>query len=463
MAAGWRTLNTDGDLPRHLLMGRVILQTHSIPHEELFSYVYAGRAYVAHEWLADVIYYASYSLLGLKGVVLLTAILIATTFFVLYRALAADYQERLVILVLVLWGAANTFQHWIARPHLFSMFFLALWLVGVDRISRGKFGKFWVLPLLMVLWANIHAEFVAGFLVLLAYIAGWFWDWLFRRQEADWKVLKVLALTLLLCAGASLLNPFGVEAWRTILSYLGNNQLMSTISETRPPDFTNPSFLVEFTLIIASIVLLGLKGRRLPGGQAFLLAGFTALALMAGRNIHLYGVVAPFVLAAPAVEVTDCALLRRVGAAMTGIESQLKGFLWPVATVLVFLALVLTGRIGNDYVLDPKLFPVQAVQWLDANPQPGHMFNDFAWGGYLVWNLWPAQKDFIDSQSDLTGEATRQYGTVENLSNGWQAVLDEYDVKWVIMPPDSGLIRALIQDGWKVLYRDTTAIIVRRE
>src|SRR5512141_1329962 len=123
MAAGWRTLNTDGDLPRHLLMGRVILESHSIPSQELFSYVYEGRPYVAHEWLADVIYYSFYSLLGLKGVVLLTAILIATTFFVLYRALSAETEDRLVMVVLVLWGAANTFQHWIARPHLFSMLF----------------------------------------------------------------------------------------------------------------------------------------------------------------------------------------------------------------------------------------------------------------------------------------------------------------------------------------------------
>jgi hypothetical protein len=55
MAAGWRTLNTDGDLPRHLLMGRLILRARSVPHEELFSYVYVGCAYVAHEWLGDVL------------------------------------------------------------------------------------------------------------------------------------------------------------------------------------------------------------------------------------------------------------------------------------------------------------------------------------------------------------------------------------------------------------------------
>ena len=82
LAAGWRTLNNDGDLPRHLLMGQVIVETRSIPRQEMFTYVYEGRPYVAHEWLADVIFYLSYKALGLKGVVLLTALLLASAFFI---------------------------------------------------------------------------------------------------------------------------------------------------------------------------------------------------------------------------------------------------------------------------------------------------------------------------------------------------------------------------------------------
>ena len=67
------------------------------------------------------------------------------------------------------------------------------------------------------------------------------------------------------------------------------------------------------------------------------------------------------------------------------------------------------------------------------------MFNNFIWGGYIVWRLWPDQKDFIDSQSDLTVKATRLYLTVDRLDAGWQGVLQQYDVKWVIMPTNSPL------------------------
>jgi hypothetical protein len=91
------------------------------------------------------------------------------------------------------------------------------------------------------------------------------------------------------------------------------------------------------------------------------------------------------------------------------------------------------------------------------------MFNDFIWGGYIDWRLWPKQKDFIDSQSDLTGEATRLYLTVANLGDGWQTVLKEYNVRWAILPASSALSQELIKDGWSILYKDSTAIILRQD
>lgn len=463
MAAGWRTLNTDGDLPRHLLMGQTILETHSIPQSEPFSYVYEGRAYVAHEWLADVIYFISYAALGLKGVVFLTALLISLAFLVLYLDLSRQYEDRLWMAFVILWGAANTFQHWIARPHLFTILFLAVWLVLIDGMARGNKMKFWLPPLVMLLWGNIHAEFVAGFLVMIAYMAGWVWDFLFDRQNADPKTIRSLSLVFVLSFLATLINPFGLRTWTTILSYAGNTYLMSTISETKAPNFSSPAFFIELSLIVASIAILALRRSRLPSGQAFLLTGFTVLAMTSGRNIHLYGVVAPFVLAGPLIEITATAFRGRITFAIFKAEKQLKGIVWPVATVLIFLAALAFGAIGKSYYLDPELFPVNAIHWLEENPQDGRMFNDFKWGGYIVWKLWPEQKDFIDSQTDQTGEATRLYKRVEHLEDGWQNVLETYDVQWAILPVDSILATELSRSDWKTLYQDDTAIILRKK
>ncbi len=462
LAAGWRTLNSDGDLPRHLLMGQVIVQTHSIPRTELFTYVSEGQPYVVNEWLADVIYYLSYEVLGLKGVVFLTAILFAFAFYVLYSALCSKFEERLLIFFLMLWGALNVYQHLIARPHLFSVLFLAIWLTLADRISRGQKMYLWILPILMIVWCNLHPEFISGFLVLIAYMAGWLWDYIFHRETADPIVIRNLIATFVLSLVASLINPFGLRAWGVTLSYVGNTSLMSVINDTRAPDFSSVAYLSEFLLILASILVLALKKGKLPTGEAFLIVGFTALAMTSGRNIHLYGIVAPFVLAGPFIEILDSGIQRKITDAVAKIERQLKGAIWPIATVIIFFALLVFGTIGKDYFIDPKLFPVNAVQWLKAHPQQGHMFNDYAWGGYIVWRLWPSQKDFIDGKSDLTGDATKLYGTIAMLEPGWQDALKQYGIQWVVVTPDSALSKELIKDGWQILYQDQVAIILHQ-
>ncbi len=463
MAAGWRTLNGDGDLPRHLLMGQVIVQGRSIPGVEMFSYYYQGQPYAPHEWLADVTYYLSYRLLGMGGVVLLTAILLASTFAVLYSALAREHGAHLAVIVLVGWGVVCSYWHWVARPHLFTMLFLVIWVILIDRLYRGEKVTWWLPPLLMLVWVNTHSEFIAGFIVIAAYMAGWLWDALVRRADADRGVILRLGLALGLSFVASLINPFGVQTWGMMVSYVGNQGLMSVVNDTKAPVFTDPQLRSEFLLILASILILALQRTGLRPGRAILLVGFTAMALTSGRNIHSYAIIAPFVLAGPAVEITTSAAQRRIAASVARVEQQLRGVAWPVATVLLCAGLLAAGTIGGSYFIDPSRFPVEATGWLQENPQSGHMFNEYTWGGYVVWQLWPAQTDFIDGKSDLTGQATRDYLTVENLGDGWQQILDRYAVQWAIIPNGSPLSLQLARDGWRVLYQDATAVILRRQ
>src|SRR5688572_26398883 len=155
LTLGSRMLNIDGDLPRHMLMGKVVLETGSAPRQEVFSYVYEGRPYTPHEWLAGVFYYLAYLLLGLNGVVLLAGILIASAFGFLYSEALSQKASYIPTFLLVLLGAMVTSIHWVARPHLFTMLFLALWVVWADKLYRGTPVKVWIFPAMMLLWANI--------------------------------------------------------------------------------------------------------------------------------------------------------------------------------------------------------------------------------------------------------------------------------------------------------------------
>jgi hypothetical protein len=88
------------------------------------------------------------------------------------------------------------------------------------------------------------------------------------------------------------------------------------------------------------------------------------------------------------------------------------------------------------------------------------MFNAFDWGGYILLHLWPDQKTFIESQTDVRGEATQKYETVITLQEGWQEIFEAYDIRWAILPPEWPLARELADWGWESVYQDQTAIIL---
>src|SRR5215213_10376252 len=305
LTLGPRMLNIDGDLPRHLLMGKFVLEKGAPPAQEIFSYVYENRPYVAQEWLAGVIFYTANLLVGLNGVVLLAGILIAGAFTVLYAEAVSQNKELALTLLLMILGALVTSIHWVTRPHLFTMLFLAIWLILTDRLYRGIRVRLWIFPTLMLFWANIHGEFIAGFLVLIAYIAGWFWTYLFARSTTALETGKNLGLVALISFAVCNISPAGFRTWSIVFGYITNRYLLSRIAETRPPDFTQTEYWPLLILLGISIYLLVTKRDKFSPPQFFLLAGFGIMSLLSARNAHLVGVVLPFVLTSALTGISD--------------------------------------------------------------------------------------------------------------------------------------------------------------
>jgi len=118
---------------------------------------------------------------------------------------------------------------------------------------------------------------------------------------------------------------------------------------------------------------------------------------------------------------------------------------------------------GNRFL--EGVFPVAAVNWMEDNPLEGKGFNHFPWGGYLLYRNWPEQLVFIDGQTDFYGEElTREYEQIITLREGWEKVLDFYDIQWALMPVESALVNALeSRPNWKIVYQDSTAVILISE
>lgn len=461
---GPKMLNQDGDLPRHLAVGRTIVEHAHIPINDVFSHSNTGKSFAPHEWLAGVSFYIIYRIAGLNGIILLAALLLATSFTLLYSNGVEKSNSYLFPFLLVTWGAAISSLHWITRPHLFSMFFLVIWLLLIEKLFQNKKYPVWLLPSIMLVWGNMHGEFIAGFLVLLAYLCGWAWDYYISKTSSNSQIGLRLSIATGLSFLASCINPVGIKTWTTVIGYLGNRYLISHTNETNPPDFSQSKFLVLLALIAFAIILLIIRKNRVETGHAFLLAGYTAMSLISARNVHLYGIVAPFVLSACFPILPSDFILSKIDNILRRVEVKLKGYTWPIATFFIFAVLLFFTPIGKINRFDPNFFPVDAAEWIELHPQQGNMFNAFDWGGYMIFRFWPKYRVFIDSQTDVYGEDfTRKYEAIISQNNDWKKYLDDYQISWVIIPSDWPLATYFSSTPpWHLVYSDNTASIFNK-
>jgi hypothetical protein len=470
---GPRLLNVDGDLGRHLTVGQYILQTGRISTADIFSHTMSGKDLTPHEWLSEVFFALAYRALGLDGVVLMSAIVLALTFWLTYRAAVRRSGLGLAALMLTLLAAAASSLHWLARPHLFTLLLVVAWTDGLEKLAHGERIAWWRQPLIMLAWANLHGAFVFGFVIWLAYAADWAWRaWRTPPGQERPQHGRQLALVVALSLAATLVNPVGLRLWATAAGYVGNTFLVGHTAEYLSPNFHDVSTWPFLLMILLSPWIMSAGRRPLEARSLLLLLGWTGLGLYSVRHVAVYAVIAAPILAealANALRGTVSGegwLMRESGLRM--MEARLRSGWWPGACVLAVgvlmaLGVRLTPIEGGDS-FSSRVFPVQAMDWAIANPPGDRVFNYFPWGGYLLFRGWPDVTVFIDGQTDFYGEAlTREYEAVITLADGWEQVLADHEVDWVIMPTDSRLVSALRQDaGWAEAYADETAVILRR-
>ena len=205
-ANGPRLLNFDGDLPRHLLVGKLIRETRSVPLTDTFSFRTIGFPSIPHEWLSQVIFSISNDLLGLNGVVILTALIVTASWLLVFREAARRTSHVFASFFVTALGIAASMIHVLPRPHLFTYLMVALWIVVLERIRSNTKNSWWWLPVLMVVWVNLHGMFVLGVILWSIYLAGSF----FENPSRDWFSLPVTRSMLfagLLSLVVTLLSP----------------------------------------------------------------------------------------------------------------------------------------------------------------------------------------------------------------------------------------------------------------
>lgn len=465
LLSGAQMLGIDSDLGRHLTLGNYILDHRVIPTSDLFSHTLTGASRPPYEWMTQVLLAIANRLLGLDGVILLTAALIAVTFSLLYDDSLRRSQSPLISLTVTLLAVAASSIHWLPRPHIITFLFIAIWLSKLEQLRRNEPVRPFIFPLLMLLWVNLHGGFIFGFLALTAYFAGWLWDKL-RSQTTNDMGRKYLLIGLT-SLGASVITP---DLWRNWEAVLNNRSafILSRTAETMPPNFADPSITPFIILLTLAVIFALLNRRNISAAHVFLLGGLGAMSLLMTRNIPLFAIAsAPILAEWISAKTNEFTSWKKIDARFTSSSTPSKSALFP--TIIIALAVVFISYRHSEgkeiHQFNPQVFPVHAADWLEENPLEGRMFNDFNWGGYLLYRLWPRELVFVDSQSDFYGESLmRDYETIMLAQNDWHSLLDQYQIEWALIPTNSPLADQLKNENdWTVVYEDPVAAIIQQK
>jgi hypothetical protein len=482
---GW--LLTDSDTGWHIRAGEWILQNRRVPATDLFSFTKAGQPWFAWEWLSDVLMAVIHRHFGLAGIVLVSLLGLGSTSVCVYRSTREESGHRAIAIVLTGLAMAASTIHWLARPHLVTPLFATVFCWALNRTERKRGpAVLLALPLLTILWVNLHGGFFVGIVLLITYGIGALGEELVHRASHNaWVRARKYVWAAAACAVASLVNPYGYHLHVHVARYLGASFYLQRISEFQSIDFHSLTAAYFETLLVLAMAAAAwhLGAGRLV--HVLLLLSWSHLGLFSARNIPIFAVVT-----APGIGLAMREWLEYAGShwplrwpgklsvSLAEVEAGLRVIAtspkrWRPHFVPCFGVLVLASLLahpGRMKILqaefDHDRFPVDAVTFLSEKESgsPIRLYSSWQWGGYLIYRLWPSLAVFDDGRTDFYGPAFVEEGLrVWDARPDWSNIFERYRVNGALLPVDSALATVLRERrDWKPVYQDRIAVLFER-
>lgn len=451
LAVAPRLLN-DPDTFWHVKLGKLMLASGDAPRSDVFSHTMNGASYASTEWLSEILMGAAHGLGGYPALAALTAVAVAAAFMILCDELARRLSEIATLAMLSV-AFVLLAPHLVCRPHVLILPILALWATRLLRAAENAGSPPLALLPLMTLWANMHGSFLLG----LGLVGAFSIEALCRASErrlfliAKWTGFGFLALA------ATGVSPYGFGQLKAALHVFELNDALSLIQEWAPQNFSKPG---PFELVLLALLGAALaSGVVAPLPRVALLVLLVHMALAHVRHADLLALLGPILLAEPIAR-----RLREIG------EEA------PAATRRLLAAkhlphALLAGAIGstvpafqNPAIRPPEdIAPEAAVAAARTQGVQGRLFNDYAFGGYLISIGEPT---FVDGRAELFGAsrlAAAMRATDLREADDLARFLNENRVDWTLLKPDSPAARTLDRvPGWRRVHADENAVIHAR-
>jgi len=452
----------------HVATGQWIVEHGRVPGVDLYSYTRLAEPYAyGMWWLMQVVLYLLLRAGDLPLVIVFYSLTITAAYGLLLLAnrRAAGGNLRWASLA-TLAAAVVGLNNWNVRPQILSILLFALTLYLLERyasapVNKRAIGALWALPPLFALWANGHAGFAYGLLLLGTTALAESVAWLRRRRAFPGRLWLVTGLS----AAATLLTPLGPELLGNLIA-IGRHPIMGQVQEWMPLTLRTPTGQVLFGFLAILVALLLISRHRPAPAESLRLLLFGGLALAAVRNTIWLGMVAAPVLAASLRSWE----LQRGG---SGLPRAGRPVVNAAMAALVGLVAALSLPWLRPYLPLPperKAYlsaetPVEAVAFLRTLSRPGQVFHSDVFGSYMIWAS-PEVPVFIDPRIDLYPvEQWNDYIAVCLARYDWEAILARYQVDTLFLESEGmpWLVEAAsASPNWERVYEDDQAVILRR-
>ena len=458
----------DPDLWGHVKFGETIWKAGRVAMPDPFSYLTAGRPWLDHEWLSEVIFYLVFAAAGPPGLIVMKALLGVGLMAVLYRHLChqgfSTIRAGFLVLVAVHFFIMSLVT---VRTLIFSYPLFLVVLLLLHRMAEDRPRWIWIAPSLFVLWANLHPAFLAGLGIIVIWAGAETCVRLIDRRSV-WvgrPTMHEIILLPIACGLATLLNPFGLTLW----SFLWETAFGSRpdITEWQPIVLMTPLGLAYAAFV--ALALWGLIHSRRPRRASLMvvLVVMVLLPLVAIRHTPLAALAITVIAGAHIGDAWDRWVSSR-SASRSGsrlAEIWFPGVALAAALLLVtsaiprFSCIRITPAIGRSY-------PARAVALIKGSGVAGNLAIDFDWGEYALYHLSPAVKVSMDGRRE-TAYSRPVY--LENLAfrfgqGRWNAVLENPETHMALVKTGLTTFNLMqLERGWRLIYQDSLAALFARE
>jgi hypothetical protein len=450
---------SDPDLGFHLKYGKWIVTNHQIPVTDLSTYTVTQHSYIDLHWLFQIIVYGVFILTGYPGISLFICMLsLLLSLLLLFRQRICGIP--LSINSVAILAAFLIIDPRIApRPEMFSFLFLTGMLLILDCYTQKGKNILYLLPVIMLLWCNIHSLFILGLLVLAVY----FISLLIRDGKPNKSFLTWIIISFLVC----FINPYGIKGFSfpiELLTRFNPNNIYNQHIQEFTPFFSQSSFVIRdylFMVVVGITFLFTFLtfGNRKPH-ELILLTLFGLLAIGSIRNIPFFVLIATPIISCQVVELSDKIRLWRKQSGMV------------IYFLLIVIPLGLIPRLlTNAFYISNNSFnktgmginsshqPVQASAFLLNNHLDGRILNSIGFGGWLSWTL--PQPVFIDGRLEVMHEPLYKEVT-QSWNGGLPEMINKYHPQLIVynyLKYYPWTLQLKDMSGWRLIYLDGIAAI----